>query len=106
MIKDSAAYAAKEMAHNVWKGTKSQSVMTLGENKNDADANSLYIACRQGRRLRQIIGMPNQMFLLCRSSVDPCNRGTLFVVNNEGRIVYFADKVREDVNDGKTICAG
>ncbi|MEI9422020.1 hypothetical protein O7A70_12655 [Mesorhizobium sp. Cs1299R1N1] len=103
-IKSAAGGAAKEMAHDVWKGFKSQSVAMLGDAKVNADAVALYDACRHERRLRQIIGLPNQLFLLCRSNVDPCNRGTLFVVNNEGRIIYIADKIREDIDDEGTIC--
>ncbi|MDX8464208.1 hypothetical protein RFM26_00680 [Mesorhizobium sp. VK23B] len=109
VIKGAAVDAAKEMAHNVWKGSKSQSIPTLAGVGNDDKANDmkavaeLYRTCRDGRRMRQIIGLPDQMFLMCRSDVDPCNRGTLFAVSKEGRIIYTADKVREDI-DVEKIC--
>jgi hypothetical protein len=104
VISHVANAAAKEMAGNVWKGDKSQSVMVLSDAKNDEAAVKFYNACREGRRLRQIIGLPDQMFLICRSAVDPCNRGSLFAVNKDGHIIYVADKVREDINVQK-ICA-
>lgn len=97
-IKEAAATSAKEMADNVWKGQKSQSVVPLDDPRKSDAAVALYNACREGRRLRQIIGLPDQLFLMCRSAVDPCNRGTLFVISKEGHIIYSADKVREDIN--------
>ncbi|RVC41667.1 MAG: hypothetical protein E5V60_15635 [Mesorhizobium sp.] len=104
VIKGAAVDAAEDMAHNVWKGSKSQSIPTLGSSGNDEKVVAdLYRACRDGRRLRQIIGLPDQMFLMCRSEVDPCNHGTLFVVNKDGRITYTADKVRRDI-DAEKIC--
>jgi hypothetical protein len=53
--------------------------------------------------MRTIIGLPSQLFLMCRSAVDECNRGTLFAVSNEGKLLYSADKVREEINVRK-IC--
>ncbi|SDA97363.1 hypothetical protein SAMN02927914_05855 [Mesorhizobium qingshengii] len=103
VISHLANTAAKEMADNVWKGDKSQSVMLLSDPKNDEAAVKSYNVCREGRRLRQIIGLPDQMFLICRSAVDPCNRGSLFAVNKDGHIIYVADKVREDI-DVQKIC--
>lgn len=103
VIKAAASEAALEMSDNVWKGDKSQSVVTLADPKKDDPAIKLYQACREGRRLRQVIGLPNQLFLMCRSDVDECNRGTLFAVSTDGKILYSADKVREGINDRK-IC--
>ncbi|RUW98961.1 hypothetical protein EOA30_24895 [Mesorhizobium sp. M8A.F.Ca.ET.059.01.1.1] len=106
VIRGAAVDAARDMAHNVWKGSKSQTFLTLVNTGNDEKAVvELYRACRDGRRLRQIIGLTGEMFLICRSDVDPCNRGTLFLVNKDGRIVYTADKVREDI-DAEKICTG
>ncbi|MER9797509.1 hypothetical protein NKJ36_10225 [Mesorhizobium sp. M0142] len=106
VIKSAAVDAAKDMAHNVWKGSKSQTFPTLSNMGTDEKAVvELYRACRDGRRLRQIIGLTGETFLICRSDVDPCNRGTLFLVNKDGRIVYTADKVREDI-DAEKICTG
>ncbi|MBA1140248.1 hypothetical protein [Mesorhizobium neociceri] len=104
VIKGAATAAGQEMAHDVWGGRKSQSVMTLSASKPEDDASVLYEVCRKGRRLRQIIGLPDQMFLMCRSAADPCNRGTLFAVSKDGRIVYTADKIREDIDVIKTVC--
>lgn len=103
-IKDAATVAAKEMADKVWSGKKSQTIMLLDDlNKDDASVR-LYNICREGRRLRQIIGLPHQMFLMCLSEVDSCNRGTLFAINDNGRMIYAADKVRGGIDDRK-ICA-
>lgn len=102
VVKDAAAISAREMADNVWRGDKAQSV-PLVIPQGDDPAFSRYKACRDGRRFRQIIGLTNQMFLLCRSVVSACDRGTMFAITSEGRIAYTADKVREDVNARK-IC--
>lgn len=102
VVRGAAAVAAKEMADNVWKGDKSHSVVVLADHKDDDPLVQFYNKCRNGRRLRQIIGLPDEMFLMCRSAVDRCNRGTLFVLK-DGRIIYTADKVREGINDEK-IC--
>ncbi len=103
VIKAAASDAAREMSDNVWKGDKSQSVVPLVDPKKDDAAIKLYNACREGRRLRQVIGLPNQLFLMCRSDVDECNRGTLFAISTDGKVLYTADKVREGINDRK-IC--
>lgn len=103
VIRNAASTAAKDMSDNVWKGDKSQSVVPLVDPKKDDPSVKLYNACREGRRLRQIIGLPSQLFLMCRSEVDSCNRGTLFAISLEGKILYSADKVREEINDRK-IC--
>lgn len=106
VIKSAAVEAAKDIAHNVWKGSKSQTFPTLVNAGNDEKVVvELYRACRDGKRLRQIIGLTGETFLICRSDVDPCNRGTLFLLNKDGRIVYTADKVREDI-DAEKICTG
>lgn len=103
IIKAAATTAARDMSDNVWKGEKSQSVVPLVDPRKDDPSVKLYNACRDGRRLRQVIGLPNQLFLMCRSAVDECNRGTLFAVSSEGKILYSADKVREEINVRK-IC--
>lgn len=103
VVKAAATTAARDMSDNVWKGDKSQSVVPLLDARKDDPAVKLYNACREGRRLRQIIGLPSQLFLMCRSAVDECNRGTLFAVSNEGKLLYSADKVREEINVRK-IC--
>jgi hypothetical protein len=103
VVKAAATTAAHDMSDNVWRGAKSQSVVPLVAPSKDDPAVKLYVVCRDERRLRQIIGLPNQLFLLCRSAVDECNRGTLFAVSHEGRILYSADKVREEINVRK-IC--
>ncbi|WP_208179071.1 hypothetical protein [Sinorhizobium medicae] len=103
VVKDAAAVSAREMADNVWRGDKAQSVPLVSSVQGDDPIFALYKACRDGRRLRQIIGLANQMFLLCRSDVSACDRGTMFAITSEGRITYTADKVREDVNVRK-IC--
>lgn len=98
VVKSAAAISAKEMADNVWRGDKAQAIAVINPDQKDEPAVVAYNTCRDGRRLRQIIGLSDQMFILCRSNVSPCDRGTMFAINKEGRISYVADKVRGDVN--------
>lgn len=98
-IKASANAAAHAMADQVWAGNKAQSEVPLRETLNGILPYRMYQSCQNGGRLRQIVGLRDQLFLLCRSQYDPCNRGTLFSVSSRGHILYFAPKVRRDINE-------
>lgn len=103
VVRDEAAISAHLMADNVWRGDKAQTVVLVEPAQKDDPAFALYKACRDGRRFRQIIGLTDQIFLLCRSSVSACDRGTMFAITKDGRMILVADKVREDANARK-IC--
>ncbi len=102
-VKWAANDAAEEMAKYVWRGEKSQTISVLATPNGADPAYQAYKVCRDGRRLRQIIGLTDQMFLLCRSAVAPCANGTMFAVNQDGTIGYMADRARERAGD-EDIC--
>ncbi|RWP51362.1 hypothetical protein [Mesorhizobium sp.] len=92
------SYAAKnsafEMAENVWRGQKIQSFANVNSSGQDIAG---YRSCQTELRLRQIIGLPNRLFLLCRSAKTPCDRGVMFAIGEDGRIVYTANEIRRDI---------
>jgi hypothetical protein len=94
-VKWAANDASAEMAKFVWRGEKSQTISIVAPSSNSDAAYQVYKVCRDGRRLRQIIGLTDQMFLLCRSTVTPCTNGTMFAINTDGTINYMADRARE-----------
>ncbi|MDX8496902.1 hypothetical protein RFM99_00575 [Mesorhizobium sp. VK4C] len=95
-----AKESANEMAENVWRGQKVQAFANISSGGPSEDQ---YKLCQNDLRLHQIIGLANRLFLLCRSALTPCDRGVMYVVNDDGRIIYTANEIRRDVN-GRQIC--
>lgn len=89
VIRDAAQGKARTMAHLVWTGDKAFSVPVLITPHQD-EAYDAFEKCRDRRGLRQIIGLPDRMYLLCRDKYYPCERGRMFVVSNAGVIIYPA----------------
>ncbi|WP_202356180.1 hypothetical protein [Mesorhizobium sp. 113-3-3] len=100
VISYAAKNSANELAENVWRGHKIQAFANVTSSGPTADE---YKLCQHDLRMHQIIGLPNRLFLLCRSAQTPCDRGVMYVVNDDGRIVYTANEIRRDVN-GRQIC--
>ncbi|MGX5842882.1 hypothetical protein ACWGTI_19365 [Mesorhizobium sp. ArgA1] len=94
VIRDAAQNEARTMAQFVWTGDKAFSVPVLITPHQD-EAYDAFEKCRDRRGLRQIIGLPDRMYLLCRDKYYPCERGRMFVVSNTGAIIYSAIKRRE-----------
>ncbi|UCI23995.1 hypothetical protein [Mesorhizobium sp. B2-8-5] len=95
-----AKESANEMAENVWRGKKVQAFANVSSGGPSADQ---YKLCQSDFRLHQIIGLANRLFLLCRSALTPCDRGVMYVINDDGRIIYTANEIRRDVN-ARQIC--
>ncbi|AZO24781.1 hypothetical protein EJ070_31690 [Mesorhizobium sp. M1E.F.Ca.ET.045.02.1.1] len=91
VISYAAKNSAAEMVENVWRGQKIQSFA----NVNSADQE--YTRCANELRLRQIIGLPTRLFLLCRSAKTPCDRGVMYAIGDDGRIIYTANEIRSDI---------
>lgn len=96
VVKFSANWEARNMSDHVWRGAKSHTVAMVPYRVSDGKYHQLYRTCADQRRLRHIIGLPGRTYVLCRSAVTPCTAGTMFVINDEGRIIYVADKARDD----------
>lgn len=77
------------MANFVWTGEKSMSIPVLVTERTE-QAYKDFEQCRDRRGLRQIIGFPDRMYLLCRDPDLPCLRGRMFVVSSAGAIIYSA----------------
>jgi len=92
---------AYEMATYVWKGEKSQTVPVLSAADQSKPPYPQFKACIDRRQVRQIIGLPEQLFLLCRSPESPCVYGTMIVVGKDGTIIYTANRVRKPENDNE-----
>ncbi|RUW62422.1 hypothetical protein [Mesorhizobium sp. M7A.F.Ca.US.008.03.1.1] len=94
VVRDAAQAEARAMAHLVWTGDKAFSVPVIIAPHQD-EAYDAFEKCRDRRGLRQIIGLPDRMYLLCRDKYYPCERGRMFVVSNAGAIIYSAIMRRE-----------
>ncbi|MCJ8517742.1 hypothetical protein ABID21_000745 [Pseudorhizobium tarimense] len=88
VIDDAAARAAAKMAKHVWNGQKSISIPVLNQPATN-DAASIFQTCSKERRLRQIIGLTDEMYVLCRDAYFPCSYALMFAINKEGRIIYL-----------------
>ena len=97
LIKGQAQVEAKRMASLVWEGQKSQTVPNLSISNNSEKLLKYFDRCRDGRRFRQVIGLPDRMIVICRSDLTPTQRGTIFVVDKGGVVFYTADKLRGDL---------
>ncbi len=87
VVEGSATAAARTMANFVWTGHKAMSVPVLSKSPTDPAYVDLR-QCLDKRRVRQIIGFPDRMYLLCRDEFLPCLRGRMFVVSASGTIMY------------------
>ncbi len=94
VIDDAAARAASSMAMHVWKGEKSISVpvLTMAESSKET---AVFKTCSEERRLRQIIGLTDEMYVLCRDRYLPCAYGLMFAISKDGKIIYTAERRRQ-----------
>lgn len=88
-IKAVAAFEANIRATDVWQGRKSISQVVLSKSDSAEVGYRRYAECRASDSNRQILGLPEQMFLLCLNKRWPDN-AVLFVVKADGTIAYFA----------------
>ena len=100
VIDDAATRAARSMAKHVWTGEKSISIHVLSSSAGGNET-STYKVCTDERRLRQIIGLTDGMYVLCRDKYYPCYYGLMFAISGEGRIIYTAERRRQPERDEK-----
>ncbi|RWM77185.1 MAG: hypothetical protein EOR81_19310 [Mesorhizobium sp.] len=93
IVKGVAAGEARTMATFVWTGDKAQSVPVV-ITPHPPGPYADFEQCRDRRGLRQIIGFPDRMYVLCRDTDLPCIQGRMFVVSTAGAIIYSALKNR------------
>ena len=87
---------ANELAESVWHGDHLQTqVVPVTPVRGDV-AYTNYELCRSGSRLQQILGLPEQTFLLCRSELSPCERGTIYAFGASGAISATANIAHEN----------
>jgi hypothetical protein len=89
IIRGAAVGEARAMANFAWTGDKAQTVPVL-ITPHAAEPYGEFEQCRDRRGLRQIIGFPDRMYVLCRDTDLPCLRGRMFVVSTAGAIIYSA----------------
>jgi hypothetical protein len=90
-IKFVAAQEAAMRAANVWQGRKSISQAILSR-KDDLEVGyKKYADCRASDSIRQILGLPEQIFLLCLNKNWP-EYAILFVIKADGTISYYAKR--------------
>ncbi|MDJ1463414.1 hypothetical protein [Nitratireductor sp. GZWM139] len=85
---------ARANAERVWQGHKSITIAHLKQDVLPDERRKYYNRCVEERRLRQIIGLADTLFLLCRSSTQPGHHGVMFVINKDREIVYSAERKR------------
>lgn len=88
-VKCVATFEANIRAADVWQGRKSISQVILSKSDTAEVGYSKYAECRASESNRQILGLPEQTFLLCLNRSWPDN-AILFVVKADGTIAYFA----------------
>ncbi|RUU12962.1 hypothetical protein EOD23_05955 [Mesorhizobium sp. USDA-HM6] len=94
VVRDAAQAEARTMAKFVWEGDKALSVPVL-VSPHEGEAYAAFEQCRDRRGLRQILGLPDRMYVFCRDKYYPCQRGRMFVVSTSGSIIYSALKFNE-----------
>ncbi|MER9657235.1 hypothetical protein NKJ26_27775 [Mesorhizobium sp. M0152] len=102
IIKSAAVGEARAMANFVWTGDKAQSVPVL-ITPHAEEPYREFEQCRERRGLRQIIGFPDRMYVLCRDTDLPCLRGRMFVVSSAGAVIYSALQ-NHSFNEGEEGC--
>jgi hypothetical protein len=96
-VRSAAKAEADAMATLVWHGKKSiTNFVAVAPEKNPDSVYVAYKQCGDARRLRQIIGLSDTMFLLCRNADLPCWHATLFAIKDDGSILYSAERRRDD----------
>jgi hypothetical protein len=100
VIDDAAARAAHGMAKHVWRGEKSISIPVLSSSASGHET-AIYKMCAEDGRLRQIIGLTDGMYILCRDKYAPCYYGLMFAISLDGRIIYTAERRRPREKDEK-----
>src|SRR5690606_13294969 len=78
-----AQVEAREMAGHVWHGRKSHSVPVLDPTAQSEPSYRQFQRCVDRGAVRQIIGLPDRMFLLCRTEFSPCVYGTMFLITDD-----------------------
>lgn len=91
VIKSVAAREADVRVADVWQGRKSISNVVLSKSDTAEVGYRKYAECRDTDSNRQILGLPEQTFLLCLNKRWPGN-AILFVVRADGTIAYFAGR--------------
>lgn len=105
VVHQAAKAEARVMAAHVWHGQKSQSIPALDATAQNGPRYGQFQQCVARNAVRQIIGLPDRMFFLCRTAHSPCVHGTMFLIMNDGRIVYSADRVRQGDDDEFKNCS-
>lgn len=88
-IKYVAQFEANIRVADVWQGRKSISQVILSKSDTAEVGYSKYAECRASDSIRQILGLPEQTFLLCLNKNWPDN-AIFFVVKADGTLAYFA----------------
>jgi hypothetical protein len=95
-VKESAGTEAHRMALLVWKGEKSISNVVVKSPDKPDQTYDAYKSCKDSRRLRQILGTNETMYVLCRNEYLPCWHAILYAIRNDGTIAYSAERRRQD----------
>jgi hypothetical protein len=72
------------LIESVWNGDRPRTTATA---ESPADHIDDYKVCATDRRLSKVIELPDRVYVLCRSEIQPCDRGILFLVGNDGRLI-------------------
>ncbi len=91
LVQKEAKLQAVALAETVWHGQHLQTQMVPRTEGATDTAYVNYETCRRDKRLQQVLGLGDQMLLLCRSELTPCSRGTLFVFAAAGAITETAN---------------
>jgi hypothetical protein len=87
--------AAADRAVSVWHGERPKTFATVSSTVRDQTVTDEYKQCWDEKRLEQIIGFKDQMYLLCRHPALPCSRGLVFLVTSAGDIILRQSIYRE-----------
>ncbi|MEX2376006.1 MAG: hypothetical protein WD942_10555 [Dehalococcoidia bacterium] len=92
---------ADEIVAAVWNGERPKTVALVQEDAEPERVLSGYMTCARSKRLVQVIGFPDKLYLLCRGELRPCSRGALYSVSTDGKLVSITELAREkEVSDG------
>jgi hypothetical protein len=95
VIKGAAVAEAKTMANFVWSGNKAFTVPVITTPHSQEETYSALAQCGERRGLRQIIGFPDRMYVLCRDKYFSCERGRMFMIFTTGVIVYSSLRIHK-----------
>ena len=95
-VKESGGAEAYRMARLVWQGQKSISNMVVKLPDKPDPTYDAYKSCKDSRRLRQILGTNDTMYVLCRNEHLPCWHAILYAIRSDGTITYSAERRRQE----------